>query len=307
MAKKLGQLFELEGACLGAMYESLKMVHGRLLKDKRAITHWTSSGSGFSPSAARLCKEYIQKAIYTGEGYNDSSFPVMNERYLKMKGETKRGLHNWHSTGSLASSFQVKSSRPSSSVNTRRAYAWLTLDPKGTSPVLGMSGKKGKGVPVADVFRWLEFGTSRMQARPLFSAALRKFVTVNVPKMVQAVDNAIRSWIKANHNTKSRVQGSAVTGDASSTMSQASLGTSSTSGLAKVISANTNKDFAVADATRIKGSQGAELSLDDQSSLGELKTASNKDNKDMLRDLIASGMSASEAATFMKDFTGDFF
>ena len=302
MAKKLGQLFEVDGISLGTMYESMKMVHEHLLKDKRAITHWTSSGAGFSPSAARICKEYIQNAILTGEGYTDSGFPVMNERYLKMKGETRKGLTNWHNTGKLAGSFQVKSSRPSSAVNTRRAYAWLTLDPDAESPSVTMAGKKGAGVPVAEVFRWLEFGTSRMQARPLFSAALRKFVTINVPRMVNAVDVLIRRFIKENHNSKARVQGSAVTGDASSTMSASSLGGTESSILKQVISADVNKDFAISDATRIKGSQGAEYSLDDKTSMGELKTEYNKENSKMLKELMRSGYTQAQAEEFMKKF-----
>lgn len=314
--KRLGNLFTIDGSSLGTFYDDMKVAHERLQMDQRAMVHFTKSGAGFSPHAARLFKEEIQKAILSkSQGKWTSGFPVMNQRYTKMKQEQGTLLNHWVSSGNVERAFVVKSKRPRSSVG-RRSYAWLELDPSVQSPAVNLQGRIIKWVPVQDVFRWLEFGTTRMQARPLFSIVLRKFISRNVPKMISVVDDALRRWIKTNHNEKARTHGTKVKAEVTATMSEASLGRSASPVMRRskdgsrrivrrVANANPENDFgdaAVKDLTRSRGEDLAELSSDDRR-LREMGVAeARKEDASMRKSLIESGMSEAEADAFMREF-----
>ena len=193
--KKTGGLIEIDGTTFAQTYKRLDQSSRAVVADARAIAYWCNKGSGgrFTPLMANYLKVFIQSCIDGEHPDVTASFNNLTTKHTNMKKFHGHSPHFWNRTGTLKSAFRVTTSRVGD-----YSMGTVTLDPQVTSP----RGNSGPGISVDKLAKYLEFGTSRMQARPLISYALRKFTSVHAPRMLGAIRESLSQWILDNHNPR---------------------------------------------------------------------------------------------------------
>lgn len=122
---------------------------------RRGSTDYSSLLTAFSRFIADLYVEELVDAI-NSQRYK-SQWEPLTESYLEYKKANGLSTNIWEATSLLKES--------------------ITFYKSGNSYVVGVNRSlkyPGSNVPVYKVIRWMEYGTSRMPARPLFGPVKRR-------------------------------------------------------------------------------------------------------------------------------------
>jgi hypothetical protein len=292
MAKKKASsvLISIDGVELARSYIKLQNAARGLAPIARGLAYWADGRGGgrFTPMVSAAAVSFIQDTIDGKHPELTNSFQSLDDRYAKWKDNLYGSTSFWKRSGKVRDSFMVDVQKSG-----RRSMGVITIDPSATTPVLSYSPNKNYGeISAATVFKWLEFGTKKMAPRPLVGAAIRKFVSIHFPKMVNSVDRALSKWVK-------QVKGKAMgpkqgVGDISNVVGQASIAPT-TEALASASPEQDFSDDVIKDAF-VSGAVSSGPSVY-ESELAQM-------DRELLKDLKAQGLDPAEIQRIMDGMKG---
>ena len=286
--KRQGLLFSLGNKTLASTYNQLLQRSRALASDARAFAYWTQGQKGgrFTNLAALSCKVFIQNTIEGKhpEVTESSYFNLPTARYSKWKGSQGFSESQWMRTGKTRDAFIVRTGKVG-----KKSMGWVSVDPKALTPQIGFSGKQTGFVKVKDIVKWLEFGTVNMDAKPLVSSAIQRFVTLNFPGMVDSLRDSFYDWLKSNN-----AQSGGGSRESSGSLSDVTSSYTLKSNDSDVISSNPKADFSENKIKEVLSGGGFSTKEMD------LKSSNKKENQMMYKALKGSGLSQEEIDRIMK-------
>lgn len=224
-------LFSIDGKGFDVFYSQLKEAYRQFVTVGALMTKWVdSTGDGFFTRVGVGSYKTLITAIMNGSVHvPGTNWKSLDEAYLEYKADM--GFPDagpWRLTG--------KASRSIISKKVGSRYI-VSIDKRKYGQKLHSRKPKGKRIPVYKYVAMMEFGTSYMEARPLFAPATVYYIHSVAPQLDGMVKRSMTRMAN-NFHTEMKTRKRSAGGSASDTMSSFSLSAS----------ADPNGDFSVSEA-----------------------------------------------------------